>query len=128
MFFRVEGPYPAATDTLIIPSAKFSNQKNKAHTIIIVRTGNGDTYTYIKKKRGRQVHQWDFTVSYHKSLEVKEFVRAYTSSLIRLYDHDDEVYIGYLTINPHEANASGRAGGWSGNEAYDFTLQLEESV
>ena len=128
MFFRLQAPYPAVVDTLLIPSAKFSNQKNKAHTLVRIRTGNGDLYTYIKKKRGRQVHQWDFVVSYHKSLEMKEFYRKYNSELVRLYDHNEDSFIGYLVINPWETDAEGRAGGWAGNEAYRFTLQLEELV
>ncbi|MHA2380785.1 MAG: hypothetical protein ACXADS_16055 [Candidatus Thorarchaeota archaeon] len=94
----------------------------------IVRTGNGDVYTYIKRKRGRQVHQWDFTVSYDKSLEVKEFFRTYGSSIVRVYDHDEIAYTGYANVNPWEAQGEGRAGGWPGDEAYGFTLQLEELV
>lgn len=92
-----------------------------------VRTGNGDLYTYIKKKRGRQVHQWEFRVSYKKILQVKEFFRTY-SNLVRVIDHNDEVYIGYAITNPWEGQCDGRAGGWPGNEAYGFQLQLEELV
>lgn len=94
----------------------------------IVRTGNGDTYTYIKRKRGRQVHQWDFTVSYHKSLEVKEFFKKFGAGKVRVIDHNDEIFIGYANVNPWEAQGEGRAGGWPGDEAYGFTLQLEELV
>lgn len=96
--------------------------------MVTVRTGNGDLYTYIKNKRGRKVHQWDFIVSYKKILEVKLFFRTYTGSLIRVIDHDDEQLIGYMNVNPWEAQGEGRAGGWPGNEAYGFTLQLEELV
>ena len=126
--FRVQAPFPAPVDTLVVRSPNFSNQKNKAHTMVTVRTGNGDLYTYIKKKRGRQVHQWDFLVSYKKILEVKAFFKKYASNLVRTIDHNDEQLVGYLTVNPFEAQGEGRAGGWPGNEAYGFTLQLEELV
>lgn len=126
--FRIQAPLPLTVDTLTIRSANFSNQKNKAHSMNIVRTGNGDTYTYINRKRGRQVHQWDFTVSYDKSLEIKAFFRQYSSSIVRAYDHDEAVYVGYMNVNPWEAQGEGRAGGWPGDEAYGFTLQLEELV
>lgn len=125
--FIVQAPYPAVTDTLVLRSPLFSNQKNKAHTMTTVRTGNGDLYTYIKKKRGRQVHQWEFRVSYKKILEVKEFFRKY-SGLVRVTDHNNEVYIGHAITNPWEGQADSRAGGWPGNEAYGFQLQLEELV
>jgi len=128
MTFIVQAPYPAVTDNLLLRSPEFSNQVNKAHSMTVIRTGNGDIYTYINKKRGRQVHQWEFKVSYQKSLEVKEFVRVFASGLVRMIDHNEEIHIGYLTINPFEASGEGRAGGWAGNEAYGFTLQLEELV
>lgn len=126
--FRVQAPYPAATDTLVIRSAQFSNQRNKTHDLTLVRTGNGDLYTYIRKKRGREAHQWEFLVSYEKLIEVKEFIRVYASTLVRVYDHNDVEYIGYLTVNPWEGGGEGRAGGWPGNEAYGFTLQIEQKV
>lgn len=126
--FIIQAPYPGYTDTLVIRSPEFSNQKKKAHTLVRVRTGDGTVYTYIKKKRGRQVHQWDFLVSYKKSLEVKEFVRKFASGLVRVTDHEDQQIVGYITINPWEAQGEGRAGGWPGNEAYGFSLQLEEKV
>ncbi len=126
--FRVEAPYPARTDTLVLRSPNFSNQKNKAHNMVTVRTGDGTLYTYIKKKRGREVHQWDFNVSYKKILEVKAFFKQFGSNLVRVVDHEDTAIIGYLNVNPWEAQGEGRAGGWPGNEAYGFTLQLEELV
>lgn len=124
--FRIQAPYPAPTDTLVLRSPEFSNQKNKAHTMVTIRTGNGDLYTYIKKKRGRQVHQWSFVISYKKALEVKLFFKTFSSSLVRAYDHEDIEYVGYITMNPWEAQGEGRAGGWPGNEGYSFVLQLEE--
>jgi hypothetical protein len=128
MSFIVQAPYPAITDNLLLRSPEFSNQRNKAHTLSTIRTGDGTLYTYIKKKRGREVHQWEFKVSYKKMLEVKEFFRSFISDLVRIYDHNDTVYIGYMTVNPWEGSGEGRAGGWPGNEAYGFTLQLEEKV
>jgi len=112
----------------MLRSPQFSNQVNKAHTMTTVRTGDGSLYTYIKKKRGRRVFQWDFLVSYDKSLEAKLFFKKYGSSLVRVYDHNDEVFTGFVTTNPWEAQGEGRAGGWAGNEAYGFTFQLEEFV
>ena len=126
--FRIQAPYPGATDTLRLRSPNMTNQQNPSHTMTTVRTGNGDLYTYIKRKRGREVHQWEFTVSYFKSLEVKEFMRAFSNRIVRVIDHNDEVYIGYMTRNTFEVQAEGRAGGWNGNEAYGFVLSIEERV
>ena len=126
--FKIQAPYPALTDTLRLRSPDLSNQQNVSHSMVTVRTGNGDLYTYVKPKRGREVHQWEFTISYFKSLEVKEFMRTFGNGLARVTDHNDEVYIGYLTINPFEVQGAGRAGGWAGNEAYGFVVSLEERV
>ena len=97
-------------------------------TLTSARAMDGTLYTYIKKKRGRQVYLYDFLTSYHKSLESKLFTNQFSDQLVRVIDHEDKLIIGYITLNPIEFVGEGRAGGWPGNEAYSFQLQLEERV
>jgi len=126
--FRVEGPFPGYRTTLILPSPDFGNSRALASTVQPVRTMNGTLYTYVKNKRGRKAHVWEFTVAKEKSLEAKAFVDAYISSVIRITDHEDVIHLGNLTLNPLELTGDGRANGWPGGEAYRFALQLEEKV
>lgn len=90
---------------------------------------DGTLYTYIKRKRNRKVHRWDFITSRDKSQEAKAFADAYMGNVIRVTDHEEVVHIGYVTLNPLELQGEGRAGGWPGvPEAYRFSIQLEELV
>lgn len=105
------------------------NSKNLASSVQTMRTMDGTLYTFIKRKRGRKVHKWDFITSRDKAQEIKAFFDSYMGKVVRCYDHDEESHIGYITLNPIDLQGEGRAGGWPGvQEAYRFTIQLEELV
>lgn len=127
--FRIQGPYPGYKTTLLLPSPQVGNTKNLASTVQTLRTMDGTLYTYIKRKRNRKVHLWEFITSRDKSQEAKAFADAYMGNVIRATDHEEVVHIGYVTLNPLELQGEGRAGGWPGvPEAYRFSIQLEELV
>jgi hypothetical protein len=116
-------------NTLLLPSPLEGNNKGNQSTVQVLRSMNGKVYTYIKSKRGRQGHSWDFLTSKDKALEAKEFVRLHADGLIRITDHRDVVYIGYVTINPLDARGAGRAESWGGiEEAAEFSIEFEERV
>lgn len=127
---RIQAPYPAYKSTLVLPSPEMGNTRNLAATVQPIRTMDGTLYTFIKDKRGRRVHRWDFIISASKYEETKAFVDAYMAKVVRITDHEDVVHLGNLTLNPVEFNGDGRAGGWPGpiQEAYRVSLQLEELV
>jgi len=128
MSFIVQGPFPLLQSTLVLPSPREGNQKNLAATVQTMRSMNGTLYTYVKTKRGRKVHQWDFVSSKDKGRETVEFVEQYSGGLVRVTDHEGTIHVGYITINPFELAGEGRAGGWPSNQAYRWTLSLEEKV
>ena len=126
---RIQGPFPAYKTTVLLPSPEMGNQKNLASTVQTLRTMDGTLYTYIKRKRNRKVHHWEFITSRDKSQEVKAFADAYMGNVVRIIDHEEVSHIGHLKVNPIELTGEGRAGGWPGvPEAYRFTLELEELV
>ena len=128
MTFIVQGPYPLMQSTLVLPSPLEGNQKNLAATVQTMRTMDGKLYTYVKTKRARKVHQWDFLGTKDKSRETVEFVKQYSGHLVRVVDHEDTTILGYITINPLEFAGEGRAGGYPSGEVYRWTLSLEEYV
>jgi len=128
MSFLVQGPYPLTQTTLLLRSPELSNTKKLAAAVETMRSMNGTLYTYIKSKRGRKVHEWDFISSRDKMLEAKSFVEQYSGGLVRVVDHEGTSYIGYLNFNPLDSSGEGRAGGWPSGEAYRFSIQLEEKV
>lgn len=124
----MQGPHPAYQTSLVLPSPEMGNTRGMQSTVQTIRAMDGTLYTYVKNKRGRKVHNWDFIVSREKALEVKAFVDLYISKAIRVIDHEDIARVGFLTLNPWEQRGDGRAGGWPSEEAYRFSLQLEEKV
>jgi hypothetical protein len=128
MSFLVQAPYPLMQTTLLLRSPLQANTQKLAATIQTVRSMNGTLYTYVKAKRGRKLFSWDFLSSKDKALEAKSFVKQYAGDLVRITDHEGTIRLGYITINPLEARGEGRAGGWPSNEAYSFTLSIEELV
>lgn len=127
--FRIQGPFPGYKSTVIMPSPEYGNSKNLASSVQTLRTMDGALYTFIKRKRGRKVHKWEFITSRDKAQEVKAFFDSYMGNVVRCIDHEDTAHIGHMTLNPVELQGEGRAGGYPGvAEAYRFTIQLEELV
>ena len=128
MSFIVQGPHPLLQSTLLLPNPREGNQKNLAASIQTMRSMDGTLYTYIKSKRGRKVHQWDFIGTKDKGREATEFIKLYSGGLVRITDHEGTAIVGYITINPLELAGQGRAGGYPSGEVYQWTLSLEENV
>lgn len=126
--FRLQGPFPLLKTTVLLPSFLEGNNRALTSSVQPVRAMDGTLYTYIKTKRGRRVHNWDFRTTKSKADEIKSFVDLYSGQLVRAYDHLGGAYLGYLTMNPIELMGEGRAGGWPSGEVYRFSLQLEEKV
>jgi len=59
-------------------------------------------------------------------LELQRFVDTYYRSVIKITDHDDQTYLGYIINNPVEFTAVSKATNWPGGEAYQVTLDFEE--
>jgi len=128
MSLIVQAPYPLMQTTLLLRSPELTNTKKLSASVQTMRSMNGKLYTYIKSKRGRKVHTWDFLSSRDKMLEAKSFVKEYNGGLVKVVDQQGTIFIGYLTMNPLDSAGEGRAGGWPSGEAYRFGLQLEERV
>ena len=127
MSFILRGPYPGIQTTTLLPSPKWGDSKALTATVISLRSMNGDLFTHIKSRNGRMKFQWEFEVSRHKALELREFIHAYQGDLIHITDHDGDMWIGYLRSNPFEFAGAGKAGeGWPGNETMTIILEFEQ--
>jgi len=119
----VQAPYPAPQTTLLLPSAEQANYRSLASTVQTIRANDGTLYTYIKGKRARKENQWDVECQRNKFLETKEFIRRYNSKLVQVVDHNGDLRVGYLTMNPLDGEGQGGC-----PEYYRFTVILEEKV
>ena len=109
-----------------MPSPVLSNNLGLRSQVQTVRMMSGMTKTYIKRANSKRTHRYVFTVSSEKQEELQDFVRRYRGSQVRAVWRGAAV-VGYLTLNPVESIAAGRAGGWPGGEAYSVTLEIVEA-
>jgi len=127
MSFILKAPYPGVQTTTLLPSPKWGDSKALTATVLTMRSINGTLYTYVKSRNGRKKLQWEFEVSRHKALELREFINSYRGALIQVIDHDGDHWVGYLRNNPFEFVGAGRAGdGWPGRETMSSMLEFEE--
>ncbi len=125
--FRIEAPYPSVQTTIILPSPQWGDSATPTPSVKTLRTMDGDLYTYISTRDKRKKCNWSFSISRHKGLELKAFYNSYSGSRVRITDHEDLVWIGYIQVNPFELTGTERAGNLPGQEAMDITIDFEES-
>lgn len=128
MSFVIQAPYPLMQTALVMPSPRRGNTRKLAATVETLRAMDGTLYTYVKGKRNRKVHKWDFTGTKDKAREAVQFVREYSGGLVRVTDHEGSTILGYITVNPLEIEGQGRAGGFPSNEVYNWSISIEEKV
>ena len=125
--FILRAPYPAIQTTTVMPSPNWGDTTSLAATVQSMRGTDGTLYTYVKSRSGRKRVKWDFELSRHKAIELREFINAYYGSAIQAVDHDDVSWVGYLKNNPFEFTGAGHAGSWwPGGETMNVTLEFEE--
>jgi len=123
----MKAPYPGIRTTTLLPSPTWGDSKALTATVQSMRAVDGTIYTYVKSRNGRMRFQWEFEISRHKALELREFINSYNSKMIQVIDHDGDTWIGYLRNNPFEFAGAGRAGdGWPGSETMTIILEFEE--
>ena len=126
--FVIQGPYPLIQSSLVLTSPRQGNTNALTSSIQVLRTSSGEMFTYTKAKRGRKKFRYDFTVSRDKAYELREFVEVYAGKPVKVSDHNNVVRVGFLTLNPFEIQAVGRARGIPGGEVYTTTIELEEKI
>ena len=126
--FRIEAPFPNIQTTTILPSPEFGNSSGLVATVQILRSMDGTAYVYKKNKQNRRKFQWSFTISRHKAIELREFIKVYYGSAIKIIDHLGDEYIVYLQNNPLDLSSGARAGGFPGDETQQVTLEFEEKI
>ncbi len=125
--FRIEAPYPAPSTTAILPSPQWGDSRELVSAISTMHTMNGTLYTYIKRKKARKKLVWDFEIARNKALELRAFFNIYYRTKVRIIDHDNVTWIGYLINNPFEFTGKARALGFPGNETMNVTIEFEEA-
>lgn len=125
--FTLRAPYPAVQVTTIMPSPTFGDSRALTATVTTMRAMDGTLYTHVKSRAGRKRFKWDFEISRHKALELREFFNSYYGQCLQVTDHNNETWVGYLKNNPFEFTGGGHAGSaWPGQETMSVSIEFEE--
>lgn len=126
--FILIAPYPTCQTTCILPSPDWGNSREPVSTLQVLKSISGVTYTYTKIKNKRYRYHWDFNISRYKAIELREFLRIYRNSQIKIIDHNNEVILGYIQNNPIELTGEALASNFPGNETMTVSIDFEETI
>lgn len=125
MSYKFQAPLPALQTTTLLPNPEFGDSENLAGTVEIKRSMNGEIYSYVKSRDGRQKFIWEFRLTRHKALELREFFNAYHSSDIRITTTDGSILTGKFTSNPFEFETVNRSLFSPGREMVRLQIEFE---
>lgn len=106
MTVRFAGPHPLYETFTYMPNPDFGDSEGYGATVSRKRTIDNTLYTYVKSKDGRKRLQMRFQCTRSKALEFRAFLQAYYRTEIELTDHLGNRWIGWITTNPNEFEAS----------------------
>lgn len=123
---KLEAPFPGYQTTVLLPSPTWGDSEEIASSLTTARAMDGTLYTYTKQRQGRRRLRYTFVIARSKGLELRAFLKVYYRTAMRITDHDDTVWIGYLQGNPFDMQGKSKADAFPGGETMTVNLQFEE--
>ena len=115
-----------STHSITLPSPNFSDGEGLTDEVIPRRASDGTVRTYVKTKGGRRRLYWDFTLRRIVGLQFRDFIKLFFASQMRITDHHNRSWVGYLTNNPFEfTSGSGKGSSAIRNETVTIRLEFE---
>lgn len=107
MSFTLNAPFPGVQTSSVLPNPQFGNSEGRVQEINVKRSISGNVRTYVTRGtmpngKLRSKMQWNFVLTRNKAIELLEFVNAYHSSQIQVFDHAGREYRGFIMNNPLE--------------------------
>lgn len=121
---QLSGPYPLIVTTIQLPNPQWGDSESVMAEVQSKRAMDGTLYTYIRNK-GRRKLLLSFRLTRLKGLELRAFLKSYMSERLKLVDHLDRVWLGYLSNNPFEFDTPERGTPGGGSELQNIELQFE---
>jgi len=121
----MEAPYPSIQTTSVFPNPQLGDSEELTDEVITKRAMDGTLYTYVKTKGLRRRLVWELSMSRMKALELRNFVRSYFASKMRITDHLDRVWVGHLVNDPFEFTTPARAEFFPGHERQTIQIEFE---
>jgi hypothetical protein len=111
------------TEVIILPNPNFGDGEGNTGLFSIRRGWRGKSYTYVKKTDFRKL-SYTFNISLKKSIELEGFLERNNSNLLEMRNWKGEIWKVFITNNPIEFHAVGRAESCD-QERVEVTLDLE---
>lgn len=125
---QITAPWPGSEVRIYLPNPKFGDSESLAIEMNPKRAMDGTLYTYVKTKGLRRKLLMSFTMTRMKSLELNRFLLMYISSQLKIVDHLNRTWVGYVTSNPVEFNTSKRGATGGGDELVDVEIEFEGTL
>lgn len=98
MTFQIVSMY----STIVMPNPLFSDSEANTNSLNVVRSVNGKRRTYIKSTGRRRKLRWNFRLTRNKALELREYMKVNHANRLRVIDHNNRIWEGYIITNPIE--------------------------
>jgi hypothetical protein len=129
MSVRLGAPFPLIETYVYLPNPEFGDSEAFSAELDRKRSIDNTLYTYVKSKDGRKKLQMRFRMTRMKMLEFRAFLVAYYRTRITLFDHLEQLWIGWITTNPNEFENSraifGRNSTLTGETLADIQIEFE---
>lgn len=96
-----------AGTSVVLPKPLFGDTENLISNMILRKSMNNTTYTYVKSSNSR-VLKYTFRLTRMKSLELEGFFSSNNSNKLRLQNWKGEIWDVYLMTNPIDFVQTGR--------------------
>jgi hypothetical protein len=108
---------------ILLPSPQFDDTLNNSGSLVLKRSMNGLTYSYIKSTDLQKIH-YTFRLGLPKSKELRNFIINNSSKLIKMTNWKGEIWMVKVVINPVKLDPKMR---WENcdSERIDTTLDFE---
>lgn len=122
---ELTAPWPEAACRIYLPNPSYGDSEGLTIEVNPKRAMDGTLYTYVKSKGGRRKILLSFTMTRLKAIEFSRFLNMYISKQIKIVDHLNRSWIGYITSNPVEFNTAKRGAVGGGGELVNAEIEFE---
>jgi hypothetical protein len=98
-FLSLQAPFSFLTSTIILPNPLLQDGENLVDQLDIKWAEDGTLYTYVRRVTDRRL-DYTFRLTREKSLELQDFIDAYSADEMRLCNFKGEIWRVKLVTNP----------------------------
>jgi len=119
----LQAPFEFLQTSIILPCPEFGDTENLASEMLLKRSMNGGTTTYVKTNNRRRLTYTFRILNRARALEFKEFLQVYNTDAIKLTNWKGEIWKVNFLNNPFDLVQTGRSN--PGGARTDISVELE---